>query len=97
MSYTGYVSIILKYSSALECYHHIISLMCHITKLILRIIMKRIRDKIEQEISDKQCRFIEGKVMYKLHTLKILWQLDILNSRFQGQPLGKTVRKETCL
>ena len=35
--------------------------MSHMTKILLRIIMKRIRNKVFTEIADTQCGFIEGK------------------------------------
>ena len=51
-----------KKQEATECEHHrTISLMSHMTKILLRIIMKRIRNKVYTEIADNQCGFIEGK------------------------------------
>ncbi|GFS24332.1 RNA-directed DNA polymerase from mobile element jockey-like [Elysia marginata] len=51
-----------KKQGATECeQHRTISLMSHMTKVLLRIIMKRIRNKVYKEISDNQCGFIEGK------------------------------------
>ncbi|GFR88635.1 RNA-directed DNA polymerase from mobile element jockey-like [Elysia marginata] len=51
-----------KKQGARECeQHRTISLMSHMTKVLLRIIMKRIRNKVYKEISDNQCGFIEGK------------------------------------
>ena len=51
-----------KKQGATECeQHRTISLMSHMTKILLRIIMKRIRNKVFTEIADNQCRFIEGK------------------------------------
>ena len=41
--------------------HRTISLMSHVTKLLLRIIMMRIRNKINPEIAEEQCGFVEGK------------------------------------
>ena len=41
--------------------HRTISLMSHMTKILLRIIMKRIRNKVYTEIADNQCGFMEGK------------------------------------
>ena len=38
-----------------------LSLMSHITKLLLRIIMMRVRNKINPEIAEGQCGFVEGK------------------------------------
>ena len=51
-----------KKPNANECKnHHTISLMSHVTKILLRIIMMRIRNKILPEIAQEQCGFIEGK------------------------------------
>ena len=51
-----------KKQGATECEQHpTISLMSHMTKILLRIIMKRIRNKVYTEIADNQCGFIEGK------------------------------------
>ena len=51
-----------KLSGTTECeLHRTISLMSHITKLMLRILMLRIRRNIRPEISDVQCGFMEGK------------------------------------
>ena len=38
-----------------------ISLMIHITKILLRIIMMRVRNKIKPEIADEQCGFVKRK------------------------------------
>jgi len=51
-----------KRAGATECeLHRTISLMSHITKLMLRILMRRIRRNIHEEISDVQCGFMKGK------------------------------------
>ena len=51
-----------KKPGATECeLHRTISLMSHATKILLRIIMKRARDKIKPEIDVTQCKFVEGK------------------------------------
>ncbi|KAK3784412.1 hypothetical protein RRG08_039413 [Elysia crispata] len=51
-----------KKQGATECeQHRTISLMSHMTNILLRIIMKRIRNKVYTEIADNQCGFIEGK------------------------------------
>ena len=51
-----------KKQGATECeQHRTIRLMSHMTKILLRIIMKRIRNKVYTEIADNQCGFIEGK------------------------------------
>ena len=51
-----------KKPNANECKNHrTISLMSHVTKILLRIIMMRIRNTILPEIAQEQCGFIEGK------------------------------------
>ena len=51
-----------KKPGATECGQNItISLMGHITKLLLRIIMLRIRSKIKLETAEDQCGFVKGK------------------------------------
>ena len=51
-----------KKQGATECeQHRTISLMSHMTKILLRIIIKSIRNKVYTEIADNQCGFIEGK------------------------------------
>ena len=35
--------------------------MSHVTKLLLRIIMMRVRNKLNPEIAEEQCGFVEGK------------------------------------
>ena len=51
-----------KKAAATECENHrTISLMSHITKILLRIVMLRIRNKIKPEIAEEQCGFVEGK------------------------------------
>ncbi|GFN80048.1 endonuclease-reverse transcriptase [Plakobranchus ocellatus] len=59
---------------ATECeVHRTISLMSHITKILLNIIMLRIRNKIKPEITEEQCGFVEDKgtsnAIYILRTL----------------------------
>ncbi|GFN94698.1 RNA-directed DNA polymerase from mobile element jockey-like [Plakobranchus ocellatus] len=63
-----------KKSGATECeLHRTISLMSHITKLLLKIIMLRIRNKIKPEIAEEQCGFVGDKgtsnAIYILRTL----------------------------
>ncbi|GFR99132.1 endonuclease-reverse transcriptase [Elysia marginata] len=41
--------------------HRTISLMSHVTKILLRVVMMRVRNKIGQEIAEKQCGFVERK------------------------------------
>ena len=51
-----------KKPRATDCeLHRTISLMSHVTKLLLRIIMMRVRNKINPEIAEEQCGFVEGK------------------------------------
>ena len=51
-----------KKAGATECeLHRTISLMSHVTKILLRIIMMRVRNKIRPEIAEEQCGFVEGK------------------------------------
>jgi len=63
-----------KKPKAVECsQHRTISIMSHITKILLRVIMMRIRNKIKSEIAEEQCGFVEGKgttnAIYILKTL----------------------------
>ena len=63
-----------KKQEAIECEEHrTINLSCHITKILLRIIMRRTRQKIKEEIADEQFGFVEGKgtqnAIYTLRTL----------------------------
>ena len=51
-----------KKAGATECeLQRTISLMSHVTKILLRIVMMRVRNKIRPEIAEEQCRFVEGK------------------------------------
>jgi hypothetical protein len=51
-----------KKVGALECENHrTISLMSHVTKILLRIILNRWQGKIGKEISDVQCGFVKDK------------------------------------
>ena len=57
-----------------ECeVHRTISLMSHVSKVLLRVIMMRVRNKIRPEIAEEQCGFVEGKGtangVYMLRTL----------------------------
>ncbi|GFN92682.1 RNA-directed DNA polymerase from mobile element jockey-like, partial [Plakobranchus ocellatus] len=63
-----------KKPGATECeLHRTISLMSHITKILLKIMMLRIRNKIKPEIAGEQCGFVEDKgtsnAIYILRTL----------------------------
>ena len=51
-----------KKPGATECEsHRTISLMSHVMKILLRIIVKRVRSKLKPEIAEEQCGFVEGK------------------------------------
>ena len=56
-------------SGTIECQNHrTISLMSHATKLLMRIIMMRIQNKIKPEIAPEHCGFVEGKVLQRQYT-----------------------------
>ena len=52
--------------------HRTISLLSHLTKVLLRVIMMRVRNKIRPEIAEEQCDFVESKgtanAVYMLRT-----------------------------
>ena len=51
-----------KKAGAIECeLHRTISLMSHLTKIFLWIVMNRTRNKTRLEIAQEQCGFVEGK------------------------------------
>jgi len=51
-----------KVNGAIECdLHRTISLMSHVTKIILRVILLRARNKVRQEISDEQYGFMKDR------------------------------------
>ena len=63
-----------KKPGATECEsHRTISLMSHITKILLKILMARMRNKITPEIAEEQCGFVKDKVtrnaIYMIRTL----------------------------
>ena len=63
-----------KKTAATECENHrTISLMSHLTKIILRILLNRARNKIKAEIANEQFSFQEGKgtanAIYSIRTL----------------------------
>ena len=63
-----------KKPGATECEsHRTISLMSHITKILLRVLIMRVRKKIKPEIAQEQCGFVEGKgttnAIYMLRTI----------------------------
>ena len=64
-----------KKPGEVECeLHRTISLMIHITKLILRIIMERVCSRIRPEIGIEQCHLVE---LYLLKIYNIYGQNDI--------------------
>jgi len=51
-----------KNVGATDCeLHRTISLMSHVTKILLHIIMMRVRNKLKPEIAEEHCGFVEGK------------------------------------
>ncbi|GFR67399.1 endonuclease-reverse transcriptase [Elysia marginata] len=71
-----YVMIVL--SVVVKELHRAISLMSHMTKILLRVVMMRIRSKIEPEIADEQYGFVEGKgTTNAIYTLRMLIQRAI--------------------
>ena len=63
-----------KKAGAIECeLHRTISLMSHLTKILLRIILNRTRTKTGPEIAQEQCGFVAGKgttnAIYVLRTV----------------------------
>ena len=51
-----------KVEGTLECNkHRTISIMSRVTKVLLRVILKRIRSKISPKISEQQFGFVAGK------------------------------------
>ncbi|GFO12223.1 MORC family CW-type Zinc finger protein 3 [Plakobranchus ocellatus] len=84
---------------ATECeLHRTISLMSHVTKLLLRIIMMRVRNKIKPEIAEEQCGFVEGKakktndtVLEEAHTRRLL--ISKIRKR-QATFFGHVMRRE---
>jgi hypothetical protein len=81
--YTGYLPQDLKKSifiplrkkdDAVECEdHRTICIMSHVTKIFLRVILRRIRNKIRPEIAEVQCRFVKDSgtrnAIYIIRTL----------------------------
>ena len=61
-----------KKSAAIECeLHRSISLMSHITKILLRMLMMRAKKKLKpKKKTEVQCRFVERKE--KIHAICIL-------------------------
>ena len=63
-----------KKPGTIDCENHrTISLMSHISKFFLKIILKRMQNKIKREIADEQCGFVEdsgtSNAIYILRTL----------------------------
>ena len=66
-----------KKPGATECeLHRTISLMSHIIKIILKVIMARARNKIRPEIADVQCGFVED-----MGTRNAIWMVRMLTER----------------
>ena len=68
-----------KKAGAIECeLYSTISLMSHLTKILLRIIMNRTRNKIRPGIAQEQCGFVEGKgTANAIYTLKTVIERSI--------------------
>ena len=68
-----------KVEGTLECSkHRTLSIMSQITKILLRIVLKRIRGKIRPQISDEQFGFVAGKgTNNALFTLRVLTERAI--------------------
>ena len=76
-----------KKAGATDCeLHRTISLMSHVTKILLHIIMMRVRNEIKPEIAEEQCGFVEGK-----GTSNAILKLRTLTERFLE------VNKDVCL
>ena len=53
-----------KKAGATECeLHRTINIMSHVTKILLRIVMMRVRNKVRPEIAEEQFGSVEGKGM----------------------------------
>ena len=66
-----------KKPGAVECeLHRTISLMNHITKLILSIIMERVHSRIRPEIGIEQCGFVEDTV-----TRNVIFMVRMISER----------------
>ena len=82
-----------KKPGAIECeLHRTISLMSHFTKMLLKIIMPRMSNKMKPEIGKEQCGFVEEKgtsnALYITRTLigKALEAHKYLYCCFNGYP-----------
>ena len=66
-----------KKQGTIECeLHRTISLMSHIIKIILKVIMQRARSKIKTEIRKEQCGFVEDS-----GTRNAIWMVRMLSER----------------
>ena len=91
-----------KKAGTTECeLHRTISLMSHITKLMLKVLIKRMKRPIRQEIADVQCKFTEGKgttnaifIMRNLIERSIEVQKDIFLCFFYYSKAFDKVRQE---
>ena len=62
-----------KKPEATECkLYRTISLMSHITKILLRINMMQVRNKIKPETAEKQCSFVHVKGKGRTNAIHIL-------------------------
>ena len=69
-----------KKQGAIDCEtHRTVSLMSHVTKILLRVIMMRARNRIIPEISDLQRGFVEGK-----GTVNAIYMLRMIIERSIG-------------
>ena len=51
-----------KVAGTLDCEkHRTLSIMSQLTKIILKVILKRIRGRIYEEVAGEQCGFVKGK------------------------------------
>ena len=68
-----------KKIETIECeLHRIISLMSHVTKIILRVIMIRARHKIRPEVSEEQYGFMQDKgTRNAIYILRVLLERAI--------------------
>jgi len=67
-----------KKSKAMECSEYrTISLMCHMLKLLLTVILRRIRDKINKEVSEEQAGFRKNS-----GTIEAIFNFKILAEKY---------------
>ena len=65
-----------KKPSAVDCEHHTISLMSHVTKIILRVLLLRLRSRIQPEIGREQFGILEDA-----GTRKAIFVLRVITER----------------